>query len=252
MKTSSDIERMRLIDRREAIRYVSAMLGGVAFAGNDLLAAVEKAGEDRGAVLPGTFTAQDIAFLDEIAETILPETKTPGAKAAKTGAFMALMVTDSYWPNEQQIFRDGMRKVDEAAKKASVVSYMQATPAQRLAVLKQLDHEQKRVMDIQEAAQRKRKGLAPLPADEPVPKAKADPNLQEGQVENLPATAVFETEDPHQQPAHYFRMMKELVLLGYFTSEIGCTKAMRYVETPGRFDPCLPYAPGETAWTSHA
>ena len=30
--------------------------------------------------------------------------------------------------------------------------------------------------------------------------------------------------------AHYFRMMKELALLGYFTSEIGYTKAMRYIE----------------------
>jgi hypothetical protein len=47
-------------------------------------------------------------------------------------------------------------------------------------------------------------------------------------------------------------MMKELALLGYFTSEIGCTKAMRYVESPGRFDPCAPYTPGETAWAPHA
>jgi hypothetical protein len=53
-------------------------------------------------------------------------------------------------------------------------------------------------------------------------------------------------------PAHYFRMMKELALLGYFTSEIGYTQAMRYVETPGRFDPCVPYAPGEQAWAPHA
>ena len=34
--------------------------------------------------------------------------------------------------------------------------------------------------------------------------------------------------------------MKELALLGYFTSEIGYTKAMRYVESPGRFDPERP------------
>jgi hypothetical protein len=53
-------------------------------------------------------------------------------------------------------------------------------------------------------------------------------------------------------PAHYFRMMKELTLLGYFTSEIGCSQAMRYRETPGRFDPCVPYTPGETAWAGHA
>jgi len=53
-------------------------------------------------------------------------------------------------------------------------------------------------------------------------------------------------------PAHYFRMMKELALLAYFTSEIGCTQAMRYVETPGRFEPCVPYSAGETSWAKHA
>ncbi|MEO5904318.1 MAG: gluconate 2-dehydrogenase subunit 3 family protein, partial [Gemmatimonadaceae bacterium] len=45
---------------------------------------------------------------------------------------------------------------------------------------------------------------------------------------------------------------KELALLGYFTSEIGYTKAMRYVETPGRYEPCVAYKPGEKAWASHA
>ena len=54
------------------------------------------------------------------------------------------------------------------------------------------------------------------------------------------------------EPAHYFRMMKELALLGYFTSEIGYTRAMRYREAPGRFDPCAPHAPGDKTWASHA
>ena len=27
---------------------------------------------------------------------------------------------------------------------------------------------------------------------------------------------------------------------------------MRYIETPGRFDPCLPYTKGERAWAGHA
>ena len=49
-------------------------------------------------------------------------------------------------------------------------------------------------------------------------------------------------------PSHYFRMMKELTLLGYFTSEIGCTQARRYVEVPGRFDGCVPYKAGDKAW----
>src|SRR5262245_24616722 len=100
-----------LIHRREAIRRVTAMLGGVALVGgSNLIAACERG--QRGAP-PATFTPDDIAFLDEIADTILPDTKTPGAKAAKTGAFMALMVTDTYSPNDQKIFRDGMGKLND-------------------------------------------------------------------------------------------------------------------------------------------
>lgn len=221
-----------LINRREAIARVTALLGGIAFVGgSNLLAAAEKARPAADAAV-GEFSVQDIAFLDEIAETILPATKTPGAKAAKTGAFMALMVTDCYGPAQQKVFRDGMRKLDEACKKSNSVAFVAAAPQQRLAVLKVLDQEQKRVMDSREAAERKRKGLAPVP----------------GLV-----IAIDEGNDQStDRPPHYFRMMKELTLLGYFTSEIGCKQAMRYVEAPGRFDPCIPYKAGDPAWAQHA
>ena len=238
------------ITRREAIRRVSALLGGVAFVGGTrLLSAVETASPPAGSAI-GEFTLADIALLDEIAETILPETKTPGAKAAKTGAFMALMVTDSYWPAEQKIFRDGMRKVDAAMQKAHKVTFLQATPAQRTALLTALDREQKRVMDAQNAAERKEKGLAPLPGDDtPI---QADPNPHGEQNATPPVAEIIATGEPAKRAAHYFRMMKELALLGYFTSEVGCTVAMRYIETPGRYDACIPYTPGETAWAGHA
>ncbi len=190
-----------MMNRREAIKQVTALLGGVALTGSGLVTAVERAHARAAAprAQVGTFTAQDIALLDEVADTILPETKTPGAKAAHVGAFMAVMVTDTYEEREQAIFRDGMRKLNEA-------SFMTATPAQCLALLERLDREQKAYMDARERG----------------------------------------------APAHYFRLMKELTLLGYFTSEIGCTQAMRYQETPGRFEPCVPYTPGETAWAGHA
>ncbi len=51
-----------------------------------------------------------------------------------------------------------------------------------------------------------------------------------------------------EEPSHYFRMMKELTMLGYFTSEIGCTKARRYVESPGKYDGCVPYKKGDKAF----
>lgn len=250
MTASLESSQIRLINRREAIRRVTALLGGVAFVGGSrLLAAVERASAAHETT-PGDFAAQGIAFLDEIAETILPATKTPGAKAAKTGAFMALMVTESYSPAEQKAFLDGMRKVDEATMKVHKVSFMAATPQQRLAVLTTLDHEQKRVMDLREAADRMKKGLAPLPVDENA--AKADGYLPEDRKQGAPAASVSGPEGTIKPPAHYFRMMKELALLGYFTSEIGCSRALRYVETPGRFEPCIPYSPGEAAWAPHA
>ena len=211
MDISKDVEMTsnapEAIDRREAIRRVTLLLGGVALGGSGLVAACERA--QRGAAAAGkggggpvgSFSAQEVALLDEVADTILPETKTPGAKAANVGAFMALMVTDSYTDRDAGVFRDGLRTLEQSGG-----GFMAKTPEQRLAQLEQLDREQKDYQD----------------------KKKRD------------------------DPPHFFRQMKELTLLGYFTSEIGGSQAMRYRETPGRFDPCVPYSPGETTWTAHA
>jgi hypothetical protein len=194
-----------LITRREAILRVSAMLGGVALVGQSAMLA--GCGQDReSAPAEGLFTAAEIAFLDEIADTILPETGTPGAKAAAVGPFIALMVADTYSPEEQQHFKMGMQSVDAECRKIHADDFMSVTAAQRLELLEKLDAEQMEYM----------------------------------------------AEQSDDAPAHYFRMMKELTLLGYFTSEIGYTQAMRYIETPGRFDPCVPFTPGDKAWARHA
>jgi cell division ATPase FtsA len=220
-----------MITRREAIMRVSALLGGVALVGGSALLTGCREGAEGTKDDP--FTQGDIAFLDEVAETILPQTTTPGAKAAKTGAFMALIVTDSYSERDQKVFRAGMRKLDDASRKANGTSFMTSTPAQRLAVLQVLDKEQKAEGDVRKSeALKKAQDFLAQPA--PPSDASAAPSI---------------TAAP---PAHYFRMMKELALLGYFTSEIGCTQAQRYVEAPGRFDPCLPYKPGDKAWAPHA
>ena len=203
-----------LLTRREAILRVSALLGGTTLVGQTaMLAACSPQADNKPEdAQPATaadnahFTDSDVALLDEIAETMLPETSTPGAKAAGVGAFMALMVKDAYYPSDQAIFREGMEAVDARCQEACGSGFLSASPADRLALLEALDAEQFKQMGNQ----------------------------------------------PPEAPRHFFRMMKELALLGYFTSEIGYTQAMRYVETPGRFDPCVPYAPGDKAWATHA
>jgi hypothetical protein len=43
-------------------------------------------------------------------------------------------------------------------------------------------------------------------------------------------------------------MLRDLTVLGYFSSEIGATQALRFQETPGRFDPCVDHKKGDRAW----
>jgi Gluconate 2-dehydrogenase subunit 3 len=186
------------MDRREAVQYISLLLGGTIVGGNTFLAGCKSNTGSETA-----FSTEDIAYLDEIANTILPDTSTPGAKAAKVGQFMTVMVNDCYEEKNQKIFHEGMNKLNEFSGKTYDGSFMKINEQQRHDLLVKLDNEQKEYM----------KNKKP------------------------------------EDPSHYFRMMKELTLLGYFTSEIGCTKARRYIETPGKFEGCIPYKKGDKAWT---
>lgn len=221
-----------MITRREAVLRVTALLGGVALIGGSSL--ITGCRQDKPAA-GQAFTTDDVAYLDEIADTILPTTSTPGAKAAKTGAFMALMVRDTYSPEDEKIFRDGMGKLNAAMKDKYGKTFVEATPQQRLEMLQTLDKEH---FDYSE----KRKADA---------KRKSDDFLAERQQGPPTPQTTKATEASEEPPNKYFRMMKELALLGYFTSEIGMTQAQRYVESPGRYDPCIPYD-GKPSWAGHA
>lgn len=154
--------------------------------------------------VPTEWKSEDIAFLDEVADTILPTTAaSPGAKEAQVGQFMTVMVNDCYEERDQKAFREGMKTLNKAAKDKYGSDFVKLSPEQRTEFLTALDAEQK------EYTKNRKDDQAP----------------------------------------HYFRMMKELTLLGYFTSEIGSTKARRHVAVPGRYDACIPYTKGEKAYT---
>ena len=249
-------EHPELISRREAIVRLSVLLGGVALVGgNVLLTGCSPDGRRR--TTDQLFTQDDIALLDEIADTILPETSSPGAKAAQTGAFMALMVTDTYDESDQDVFREGLRTVDERCEEMHGTSFMAATPAQRLALVELLDQEAMDHMNARSEARRRRseqQAAAEEAGSDTGAAAEAQAQLPDQRQEGALGAeggsgAVAITADT---PTHYFRMMKELTMLGYFTSEIGYTQHMRYVEAPGRFDPCVDYTPGEKVWAPHA
>jgi hypothetical protein len=188
------------MNRRDAISRVAIIMGGTVIGAEYFMSGCKSA----PARVNDLFNQDHVSKMDEIAETIIPTTHTPGAKAAKVGPFMALMVNDCYTPQDQKVFTDGLDKVDQAGKAKFQKTFLECSAAERKALLTDLDKEQKAYTKTQK---------------------KEDPN-------------------------HYFRMMKELTLLGYFTSEIGCTQALRYLPIPGRYDGCVPYKKGDKAWAT--
>ena len=189
------------MNRRDALSRVALLLGGTVIGGEFFLSGCTASDKKIGQSVD--FTADDIAYLDEVAETIIPATDTPGAKAAKVGTFMTVMVKDCYDEKNQKVFLEGMNKLNEASKKKfNGNGFMKITPEQRKELLTEIDKEQK------EYGKSKKK----------------------------------------EDEAHYFTQMKQLTLLGYFTSEPGATQALRYVAVPGRFDACIPYKKGDKAW----
>lgn len=190
------------MNRRDALSAVALLMGGTIVGANVFLTGCNTAEEKPGEGM--LFTDKQIAWLDEVAETIIPTTATPGAKAAKVGAFMNVMVRDCYTKEDQEAFKAGFKKLEDACKAKFSKGFMDCTPEQRKELLTALDAEQKE----------------------------------------------FQNTKKKEEPKHYFRLMKELTLLGYFTSEIGSKQAMRYVETPGRYDACVPYTKGEKQWVA--
>jgi hypothetical protein len=127
------------MDRRELLKMIAAATGGVVIGGEFFLAGCKN--PEAGVGVSSTFTESDIAFLDEVAETIFPKTSTPGAKDARVGQFMTVMVNDCYEEKDQKAFHEGMKKLDDACNKMHGHSFMKASPEHRKELLVAVDKE---------------------------------------------------------------------------------------------------------------
>lgn len=62
--------------------------------------------------------------------------------------------------------------------------------------------------------------------------------------------AEYQKNKKEKEPNHYFLMMKQLTILGFFTSETGASKVLRYEAVPGKYDGSYPYKKGDRAWAT--
>lgn len=79
--------------------------------------------------------------------------------------------------------------------------------------------------------------------------ASLSPEEQEKAVSALD-TKVLSAKSKEAGDLAFYRRLKELMLLGFFTSEPGATQTLRYVQIPGRYDGDVPYHKGDKAWAT--
>ena len=88
---------------------------------------------------PRFFTKEELALLDELAETIIPaDGHSPGARAAKVAGYIDGRLAEAYLPVEadvQQRWRDGLRRVDVLSQEMNGAAFLAASAEKRVAVL---------------------------------------------------------------------------------------------------------------------
>ena len=205
------------MERRDLLKLIATATGS-ALVGSNALA------YDMIAPVPLSstgFSEQDVALFNEMAEVIIPQTDTPGAKAANVGAFIAIAVADCYTPALQKEFKKGIKKIDEESVSRFNRPFLLLDNAQREALFNQLDTEAKKV------------------------------NRENGVWNGIVTEKPSRWEPGNDSPTpHYFTLLKQLTLYGFFTSKVGATKVLRYVAIPGRYDGAFPYKKGDKAWAT--
>lgn len=222
------------MDRREAVKSMAFLIGGALSA--TTIATLFDSCNEPGKNGDRLFTDHHQQLITEIADIIIPTTaKSPGAKAANVGPFIAMMIKDCYPEDAQQAFVKGLDDVESRAKKEFNKSFLDITVKEREQLIT-------KVRDETVAFQKEEKDK-----NEKAEKLKLETKEVKPEVEKA-GNPMAAKEKPKTTP-QFFAIARDLTMLGFFTSEIGATKAYEFVEIPGRYDGCVDLKPGQRVWS---
>ncbi len=229
------------MNRREAVRNVAFLMGG-ALSATTIGVFLEGCNSTPTKAKGSLFTEEQLKLITEVADIIIPTTKTPGAKAAGVGPFISMMVKDCYPDDAQKAFVKGLDDLEAQSKDQYKKSFLELTVPQRQELLGKL-----REATIA-ATKAERESLNKVEQAER-DKQKTNPDEEaKSQVENTGNVSILPKEKAKTEP-RFFLIIRDLTLLGYFTSEVGATQAYAYVDIPGRYDGCVDLKPGQRVWS---
>ncbi|WP_432714122.1 gluconate 2-dehydrogenase subunit 3 family protein [Pedobacter sp.] len=223
------------MDRRDAVKSVAFLLGG-ALSATTIGVFLEGCGPSGNKDNADLFSADQKLLITEIADIIIPTTSTPGAKAAGVGEWIPMMVKDCYPEDAQKVFVKGLEDLEEKSKKEFGNSFLKISVKEREQLLGKL-------RDEAVAEKKKEKDKS---EEERIAAENKIVKKSEKEEAGKPMNA---KQTPPGKPL-FFAIMRDLTLLGYFTSEIGATQAYTYVDIPGRYDGCVDLKPGQKVWAS--
>jgi hypothetical protein len=188
------------MERREALRLLASaaalpLLSREAFS---MFHAVHEQLSDQPVLK--TLNSHQNAMVTTISELIIPQTDTPGAKAARVNEFIDLILTEWYDEEEKSIFMTGLTDVDMRARDLFGKEFVECEAKPQIEILQALDDE-----------------LAATRA-EPEPRRRR-----------------------RRPPEHnFFFMIKQLTLVGYYTSQIGFEQELHGEIIPSHHAACVP------------
>jgi gluconate 2-dehydrogenase gamma chain len=217
------MDTVSLLTRRQALARAAYLLGGALSAPTvaGVLAGCEVPGDDSAGAAwrPRTLSPEQGEMVLIMGEQILPETDTPGARAARVDRFIDAMLTDYYSEDDRQRFLAGLQRADARARRLFGEGFGHLAAEQQAELVQALNR----------AAFEEVASQPPVPPEQVAPPE--DPVLQEHDVQTghphaLP-TAGGEWHPEDRGPGSFFRTLKELVLVGYYASEVGASQELR-------------------------
>jgi len=160
------------------------------------------------------FSKEQRFLIAEFTEIIIPETNTPGAKEAGVPKYIELMVSQWLNDEERNLFMEGLESVASISKQRYGKNTRNLTQTEMLKILESLEED-----------------------------ASDDPWYAF-------ANTAGAFSDEHKSP--FICQLKELTIWGFFTSEVGSKKALRYNPMPMRFKGDIPLKDEDSTWAGKA
>lgn len=196
--------------RRELLERAVALLGTAAV-GTLSLPAIAQAAQDGRPFLDKA----GFSLLSAVADTMVPETDTPGAITARVPAVFDGLLRNWAAPQRRTDLVDALKRIDAAAGEQKGKGFAELPPAERTTLLTAYDLA----------------ALKPAPAKTPTGGGVA---------------ALMAMQAAVVDPA--YAKLKELIVLIYYMSEVGLTKELAYEHAPGKWEPSIKITPETRPW----